>query len=103
VFATLADFVDVRFHDYVEFSGAEFRGDTRFGHVRFAGSARFATTRAEGDMRFDHSWARLDVPDTVVRTWPTAIRHARPGVFAVVPGDSGEPGDWGQLEYVLDE
>jgi uncharacterized protein YjbI with pentapeptide repeats len=101
VFATLADFVDVRFGGYAEFSEAKFRGDTRFGHVRFADSARFNTSRFDGDARFDHTTVRLDVPDTVVRAWPT-IPRAQPGAYQVVPTANGPDveGEWGALEYV---
>jgi uncharacterized protein YjbI with pentapeptide repeats len=101
VFATLADFVAVRFGGYVEFSEAKFRGDTRFGHVRFVDSARFNTTRFDGDARFDHTWVRLDVPDTVTRVWPK-VQHAQPGVFEVVPNAAGpgDEGEWGLLEYL---
>lgn len=100
VFATLADFVAVRFDGYVEFSEAKFRGDTRFGHVRFADSVRFNTTQFDGDARMDHTWARLDVPDTVTRTWPK-VQNAQPGAFEVVPSATspGDEGEWGLVEY----
>lgn len=73
----------------------------------FLDSVRFNTTWFSGDAWFDHSWVKLDVSDSVVRVWPTAITRAQPGRFVIepLPPDAVEAApdrvsEWGRLSYV---